>query len=205
MYRNLTNADRTSEPTLFDEMHRARARVFKDRLGWDVFVENGHETDRYDLLEQVSYLLTVDETGRSTGSLRLLPTTGDTMMRNEFAGFFSEPVDIVSPTTLECTRFCVHPIELPGRSCDPRTVSSDLLIGLCETCLRSGYDSILGLYNSHMTRVYRRIGWNPDPLAESRSERGHLIVGIWEVSNEALATMRTLAEEHGKAGARLAA
>lgn len=203
MYRTLTNADRESAATLFDEMHRARAKVFHERLGWEVRVENGLEIDKYDDLEQVSYLMTLDETGRSTGSLRLLPTTGDTMMRNEFAGFFREPVDIVSPTTLECTRFCVHPMD--GSTADARTVSSDLLIGLCETCLNNGYDSILGLYNNHMTRVYRRIGWNPEPLAESRSERGHLVVGIWEVSNEALASMRALAEEHARAVPRLAA
>jgi N-acyl-L-homoserine lactone synthetase len=33
---------------LIDEMFRLRARVFRDRLNWDVEVTDGKERDRYD-------------------------------------------------------------------------------------------------------------------------------------------------------------
>jgi N-acyl-L-homoserine lactone synthetase len=196
MYRILTAADRVREASLFEQMYRARAQVFHDRLGWDVKVQNGLEIDRYDQMDETMYIVTLDQDGRATGSLRLIPTTGDTMMKNVFADLFDEPVDIESPTTLECTRFVVHPDASGEHTADLKGVSSALLIGLCEMCLNNGYEGILGVYDNRMTRIYRRIGWSPEPLTESRSSRGHLIVGIWEVSQEVLATMRTLAAQH---------
>ncbi len=61
---------------LMDEMFRLRARVFHDRLGWDVQVKDGRERDRYDE-ESPVYIIYADEKGREVkGSMRLLPTTG---------------------------------------------------------------------------------------------------------------------------------
>ena len=193
MINVLSGADRDRFPQVFDQMFRARAAVFKDRLGWEVAVEDGLEIDRYDRSEDTVYVVAADAEGQLTGSLRLLPTTGDTMLRHEFSAFFEEPVDVESPTAWECTRFCVHPPRRGERAEAMRQVSSDLLIGLCELCLNSGVEHIVGLYDERMTRIYQRIGWTPDPLAESRSHRGHLIVGLWEASPRALDRMRGLA------------
>jgi N-acyl-L-homoserine lactone synthetase len=94
----LTNADRDTRPETFDAMFRARAAVFHDRLGWAVAVKDGWETDRYDRHEDPVYVVTAEAGHRPTGSLCVLPTTGETMLRNELAGFFDEPVDVESPT-----------------------------------------------------------------------------------------------------------
>ncbi len=192
MIKIFSGADRERFPQDFDQMFRARAAVFKDRLGWEVDVENGLEIDRYDRCDDTVYLVSSDADGHLTGSLRLLPTTGDTMLRHEFSDFFDEPVDVESPTAWECTRFCVHPPRHGARAEAMRAVSSELLIGLCELCLASGIEHIVGLYDERMTRIYGRIGWTPDPLAESRTYRGHLIVGLWEASPRALERMQAL-------------
>jgi acyl homoserine lactone synthase len=181
-------------------MYRARAAVFHDRLGWNVRVRDGREIDRCDTGENPVYLLSLDGDGKSTGSLRLLPTTAETMLCNEFSGFFDEPVNIRSPTAWECTRFCVHPTSRPEQRNDGRRVSSELLIGLCELALSSGVAHIVGLYEAHMTRVYRRIGWSPQPLAIARPEIGKLVVGIWEVSHAVVDTMQARAEELANPG-----
>jgi N-acyl-L-homoserine lactone synthetase len=188
MIKSLTSGDRASCPEIFDEMFRARAAVFSDRLRWNVDVRNGREIDRYDEEDPV-YLVSLDNDGRTTGSLRLLPTTGETMLGNEFSSFFDEPVDIRSPTAWECTRFCVHPHLASDERERGRRVSSDLLIGLCELALSSGIEHIVGLYDQAMTRVYRRIGWSPTPFATSRPQAGRLAVGIWDVSRDALNAM----------------
>lgn len=184
----LTNADKYAHSHLFDQMFRGRAAVFRDRLGWEVQVVDGREMDHYDEFEDPVYLIAIDHAGQLTGSLRLLPTTGETMLCNEFASFFDEPVDVRSPTAWECTRFCVHPA--PEVCDENRHTSSDLLIGLCELALSSGIDQVVGLYDHTMTRVYRRIGWSPTPIATSRPQVGRLIVGIWDVSLDALSAMR---------------
>ena len=206
MIRALTNADRNVEPDLFRQMYRARAAIFADRLGWNVKVSDGYEIDRYDIDHGPVYLVSGDGNGRLTGSLRLLPTTGETMLCNEFADFFDEPVDVRSPTAWECTRFCVHPNGSPTNAGERSRVSCELLAGLCDLCLTSGIDHIVGLYDERMTRVYRRIGWSPIPLATSRSGISPLVVGIWEVSSDALATIRnTMAREKNCQGRRFAA
>ena len=194
MIEILTNADRARKPALFRQMFEARAAIFSDRLGWDVTVVDGQETDRYDELEHVLYVVAIDQCGDMTASLRLLPTTGDTMMQNEFSDFFNEPVDVVSPTIVECTRFCVHPPKAGASLDNVRLRSSELSIGLCSLCLDAGFEHVLGLYNAQMDNVYRRIGWRPELLAEARSLRGHLRVGLWEVSDAAIANMHAVAD-----------
>jgi N-acyl-L-homoserine lactone synthetase len=195
MIISLTNAERRSHAEVFREMFRARAAVFHDRLNWNVRLRDGEEVDHYDDDEDPVYLVSLDSLGRPTGSLRLLPTTGETMLCNEFASFFDEPVDVRDPLTWECTRFCVHPQSGRFERDLTQRVSSELLIGLCELALSSGIERIVGLYDRAMTRVYRRIGWSPEPLAFARPEVGKLMVGIWQVSNAAVEEMQSRAEQ----------
>ncbi len=190
MHKILTRADQRSHASDFESMYRARAAVFHDRLGWDVVVRDGLEYDRYDLEHDPVYIVTQDEAGHLTGSLRLLPTTGPTMLKNEFASFFNEPVDFESPTAWECTRFCVHPSAHRTTRDDLRPVSSQLLIGLCELALSSGIENIVGLYDTRMLRIYARIGWSPNTLATCKPELENLLVGIWDVSESVLNEMR---------------
>jgi acyl homoserine lactone synthase len=69
---------------LIDEMFRLRARIFRDRLRWDVQVVDGKERDKYDDEAPVYLIYTDDETGEIKGSLRLLPTTGPTLLADFF-------------------------------------------------------------------------------------------------------------------------
>ena len=71
---------------LLEQMFRMRARIFRDHLGWDVVVKDGKERDKYDEQSPV-YIIYTDEGGHKVkGSLRLLPTTGPTLV----ADFFSD-------------------------------------------------------------------------------------------------------------------
>ena len=65
------------------EMHRLRYRIFKERLGWDVQVSGDMEVDEFDACLPV-YLLQRNEDGHIQGCVRLLPTTGPTMLRDTF-------------------------------------------------------------------------------------------------------------------------
>ncbi|HVE22230.1 MAG TPA: acyl-homoserine-lactone synthase [Acidocella sp.] len=189
MIINLTHDDRAEQTALFDQMFQSRAAVFYERLGWDVTVKNGREIDRYDEEAAPLYLLAVDDDQRVLGSLRLLATTGPTMLRNEFAHFFDDAVDVAAPTIWECTRFCVPPVLDRGVQ-DVGTISAALLIGTCELCLASGIDYVVGVYEAPMARIYARIGWSPKLLARARPEIGKINVGIWEASPAVLSVMR---------------
>ncbi len=65
------------------EMHRLRYRVFKLRLNWNVVVSGDMEIDEYDVLRPV-YLLDRATDGGIQGCVRLLPSTGPTMLREIF-------------------------------------------------------------------------------------------------------------------------
>ncbi len=189
MIISLNQDDRIEHPALFDQMFQARAAVFHDRLGWDVVVKDGREVDRYDEEADPVYLLAVDDDQRVHGSLRLLATTGPTMLQSEFKHFFDDDVDVAAPTIWECTRFCVPPV-LGRTTQDVGIVSAELLIGLCELCLASGIEFVVGVYDTSMTRIYARIGWCPKVLARARPEIGNISAGIWEATPAVLSTMR---------------
>lgn len=64
-------------------MHRLRAKVFKDRMGWEVPILSGMEIDGYDALEPY-YMLIRGNAGDVCGCWRLLPTEGPYMLRDSF-------------------------------------------------------------------------------------------------------------------------
>ncbi|MES4992377.1 acyl-homoserine-lactone synthase [Phyllobacterium sp. 22229] len=132
----LKYSDRELCQELFEQMFRGRAAVFHDRLNWPVQVRDGLEIDFYDRELEPVYILDLDDHGHVRGSLRLLPTTGTTMIQREFLDFFDEPVDVVDPTMWECTKFCVH-------SCESAT-STRLLIGLHDLCRQCGIERVIG-------------------------------------------------------------
>ncbi|RCS22796.1 hypothetical protein DUT91_14920 [Phyllobacterium salinisoli] len=187
MIKALSTIHRYVFPEIFGQMHRARAMAFHGRLGWDVEVENGLEMDSYDRDEDAIYLIALDHFEQSTASLRLLPTTGSTMIKGEFADLFDEPIDIERPTTWECTRFCVHPMETPTSG----DASAELLLGLYQLCRLAGIESIVGIYDRRMTRVYSRIGWSPSPVACGQGGKEGLLLGLWDVTPEATRKLRS--------------
>ncbi|AFL54890.1 hypothetical protein USDA257_p01730 (plasmid) [Sinorhizobium fredii USDA 257] len=70
---------------LLEQHHRRRARVFSDRLGWEVSVLDGGESDAFDGL-QPTYIITVSDSGHVAGCARLLPALGPAM--TSFPRFF---------------------------------------------------------------------------------------------------------------------
>jgi acyl homoserine lactone synthase len=66
-----------------NEMYRLRARVFRDRMGWDIPTIAGMEIDGYDALGP-HYMLIQDGEGKVRGCWRLMPTEGPNMLRDTF-------------------------------------------------------------------------------------------------------------------------
>ncbi|CAM2143948.1 MULTISPECIES: acyl-homoserine-lactone synthase [Paraburkholderia] len=66
-----------------NEMYRLRARVFRDRMGWDIPTIAGMEIDGYDALGP-HYMLIQDDERQVRGCWRLMPTDGPNMLRDTF-------------------------------------------------------------------------------------------------------------------------
>lgn len=168
--------DSANYPHEMEEMYRARAAVFGKRLGWTVDIRNGRETDRYDS-ENPLYLIYRDNgTGEIAGSARLLPTTSPNMFRDCFSHLFDEPIDIVSPTIWECTRFCVHPtVQSRGSIKSAMRVSWEINLAVCEVGLLAGLSQIQAVYDQFMVKstnapIGTRRRWrSPHALGSCRS------------------------------------
>ncbi len=187
--RLVKGMDLASDGDLLDEMFKARKRLFADRLGWDVTVDRqGREIDQYDPLNPL-YLISTDESGAHLGSLRLLPTTGDTMLRDVFASAFDGTV-IESPLIWECTRFCIESDKSGQVRAGLHQATTALLLGICETGLRSGIQQIVGVFDRRMIPIYRRGGWPPDVIGESGNGREAVYLGVWDVTEEYAASIR---------------
>ena len=93
-------------PLLRDSMFRDRADQFKTRLNWQVDVDqDGFEKDDYDALDPL-YVIWESPQGLHQGSLRLLPTTGRTMINDHFLHLLDEKMT-ASSKLWECSRFCL--------------------------------------------------------------------------------------------------
>ena len=64
---------------LLEDMFRLRARVFADRLGWEVNIEDDMEIDQFDHMD-AAYVIGVDEDMNVISCARVLQTTGPHML-----------------------------------------------------------------------------------------------------------------------------
>jgi N-acyl-L-homoserine lactone synthetase len=168
---------------LLDEMFRLRARVFSDRLKWDVVVTDGKERDRYDDDGPVYLIYTDEEQKTVKGSLRLLPTTGPTLLADFFADTLPDAAQLSAPSIWECTRFCLDEGLLGDGSREEMVFASGILFaGLGEIGLRSGIESILGNFDASMYRLYRRIGCEVEILGITHRFGRPVYLGLFPVS-----------------------
>ena len=192
MIVRINGSERDQNRALINEMYRQRARVFKERLGWEVEVQDGMETDRFDD-ENPLYLISVDDvTGRLRGSLRLLPTTGPNMLRDVFPVLLPEDLVVESATIWESSRFSMDPeaaVPLPGRAIS--YVTGELLAGLVETGLEAGLTEVVSVFDARMVRVLRMAGYPAELIGEARRIGVCLTyAGLFEVSEAALERIR---------------
>ncbi len=75
-------------------------------MKWDVSIVNNWEIDGYDALNPI-YLVCVDQNNILVGGLRLLPTSGFTMINDTFSVLLPDAKRIESPLIWESSRFSV--------------------------------------------------------------------------------------------------
>ena len=174
--RYITADALTQEPRLRDSMLRDRACQFSTRLGWDVQVDaHGHEHDEYDA-ENPLYVIWVLPDGTHGGSMRLLPTTGRTMVNDHF-GHLLTGGPVASPFIWECTRFCLSETA-------PRGVAAALMLAGGEVMRAFSLTDLLGVFDARMVRIYRAIGASPTVLGVAGEGREKISVGLWKFRPE---------------------
>jgi acyl homoserine lactone synthase len=172
---------------LLNQMFRLRARVFHDRLRWKVEVVDGMERDEYDREDPVYILYTDEKQQRLIGSLRLLSTTGPTLVADFFADTVPDSARLTSPFIWECTRFCLDEDFLGNGNREELTFASGILFAaLGEVALEAGIQSILGNFDARMLRLYRRVGCEVEVLGSTERYGPTVYLGGFPVSETIL-------------------
>lgn len=175
-----------------DEMFRLRARQFRDRLGWDVDVRDGCEIDAFDDMNPLYVVSKNEHSGAVLGCLRYLPTTGPTMMREIFDQYFDEPFDIQSPLIWEGSRFAAEPAPTDTHSLTGLCRTTfELMLGGTEIALMAGIEQVVGIFDQHSLRMYRRTGFGPEVIARSdKLPIGPIYIGRWDISEAKLSAIK---------------
>jgi len=164
-------------PMLRDTMFRDRADQFQRRLGWAVTVnERGEERDEYDDMNPL-YVIWQKADGTHGGSMRFLPTTGDTMVNDHFS-HLTDGVKISSPLIWECTRFCLAPKA-------DRRVTAALTVAAGEVMDEFKLEHFVGVFDPRMERIYRLMGLSPEVIGRATHEGEEVGVGLWEMRSDA--------------------
>lgn len=189
MIFTIESVDQDKHPELIDQMFRMRAEVFSGRLGWDVTVENGREIDRFDA-EDPLYVLSLDEQSRQLrGAVRLLPTTGPTMLRDVFSVLMPGGA-VESPLIWESSRFAVNPriFEAKDRAEANHTVNRttvELLCGMVETAQQAGIEHIVSVFDARMARIFRSIDCRFEQLGTpTRIGKTMTYAGLFDMSQD---------------------
>lgn len=173
------------------EMHRLRYRIFKERLNWDVHVSCDMEIDEFDTHQPV-YLIHRGNNNRVQGCVRLLPSTGPTMLRDTFPMLLDGKAFPTSPAIWESSRFALdHEARSFGAVHGLAAATYELFAGMIEFGLSRKLANIVTVTDTKMERILRRAGWPLQPIGEPRRLGStQAIAGYLKVSEESLARIR---------------
>lgn len=184
MLQIITPAEYASHAGDITEMHRLRFRVFKRRLDWDVAATGEMERDAYDELGPV-YLLQRSDKGELAGCVRLLPTTGPTMLRDTFSVLLHGGPMPCDPEIWETSRFALDQRHVASVGAGGvATATYELLVGLLEFGLANSIRHIVTVTDARMERILRIANWplqrlgDPVVIGDTRALAGTVDISI---------------------------
>lgn len=174
------------------EMHRLRHRVFKERLAWKVTIQGDQEIDDFDSNSPVYLLYRRGDESPIEGCVRLLPSTGPTMLRDVFAALTDGRAIATTPAIWESSRFAVH---IPGTTHSATRglarPTYELFAAMVEFGLYRKLIAIMTVTDVRMERILRRANWPLRRIGQPHTIGDTLaLAGYLEVSPEALLRLR---------------
>lgn len=181
---------------ILDQMFRLRARVFGERLGWNVEIKNGRERDRFDDLDPV-YFIGLDEQDRVISCVRGLQTTGPHMLADVFCDILGGEPPLRSPNIWEATRFCVDTDRLKrkGEVNGASKATCEMMIASIEYLRDAGITDAIAVVDPIFDRVMRRVGNGAYDYLGKTTPMGKVraMAGLLDCTDERIARLRDYA------------
>jgi acyl homoserine lactone synthase len=146
---------------LLIQMFQRRKQIFADTLNWDVAVCGNQERDCFDDDAQPLYLLCCDESKTTLhGSVRVMPTTGPTLLSEKFRETYPRDVDFRRPGIWEGTRMFAGLDVIKHGNPDEKSGGTfgRLLLALFEQAHAHGIHTIVANYERPMVKKYAKAG-----------------------------------------------
>ncbi len=179
---------------LVSDMFRLRRRVFADTLNWDVTTVGDFEIDKYDAYSP-TYLVVQNDAGKVCGCVRLLPSTGPTMLEEVFPILIGPGCYKSSNSVWESSRFAVD-TEMGGRE-SARLISPytlELFAGMLEYGLMNGWSHVVTVTDLRLERVLGIARWPLQRIGDEREIGTTMAVaGLVEISQAMLDNVRKTA------------
>ena len=185
---------------LLDEMFALRARVFGQRLGWEVDIIDGKEIDQFDALDP-AYVIGLNDDGHVVSCVRALQTTGPHMLSDVFHDILDGEPPLRSATLWESTRFCVDTAILDrGKSRNSVSYATcELMAASLEYAKNSGISDIVTVIDPVMNRVLKRSDCAPYGYVGSTKPMGKVsaMAALLDCSDERIGKIRAFAGIEG--------
>jgi len=158
-----------------------RHRVFVERLGWQLDVQNGAEIDQFDRPDTV-YVAIEDEQGDIAGCARLLPTTRPYLLREIFPQLLNGLAPPSDPTVWELSRFAA--MDFNTRATVPlaqfsSSATAALMRGAMASAASLGAKRLLTVSPVGIERLIRRLGITAHRAGPPMIVGGHAIFACW--------------------------
>ena len=174
-------ANRGTHRGYLDQYFRLRKKVFCDFHGWVDPNPDGTETDFLDDEFNITIVYIDPGIDKVLGGVRLVPTTGKTLVHTAWAEMLPDPNDFRSPNIWEATRFCVE----EGTSRNRRgsvvnRVTIALLLAILDLAGENGITSIIGVCETKIFEMFATFGGTAEVISQ-RTERDGCDVacGLW--------------------------
>ncbi len=176
---------------LMDGMFKLRKKVFADQLQWSVETNGNWERDAYDNLSPV-YIIWV-KSRKVLGAIRLLPTTGPTLLHDVFVNTFPNTASLSAPGIWEATRCCVDidVVKFHHPEMSHTHAFGMMCLAAAELSLRHGIDTLVSNYEPQMRRIYEQIGAEISELGLAHGfGRRPVCCGFFAISPALIGQMR---------------
>jgi len=186
MIHYIEPAARAGHGGLLTEYFRLRKTVFCDELRWVQPNEDGTETDAFDQLYNIYILNTDDATGAVNGGVRLMPTTGPTLLHKVWPDMLPDADDFRSPNIWEATRFCVAPQSNASRKGNfVNRATLALSVAVMEFGAANGISAVIGVCERKFFDMSSVYGAHAEIVSFKTDANGlEICCGLWSTRKE---------------------
>ena len=138
------------------EMHLLRAKIFKEKMGWEVPIINGMEIDGYDAMDPY-YMMIRESDGFLRGCWRALPTLGPYMLKDTFPILLYGQNAPEDSKVWELSRFAIEADGPQGFGFSG--LSLDALRAIVTFGDKMGIEHYVTVTTSSIERMMRRAGF----------------------------------------------